>query len=72
MLCFQTEGENEAVRALAATTAPTTRLWAPLRQVKTVWEKMYEPVKPPSKPEATLDHPTTASSDVGPPHHGEL
>ena len=45
-----------------ATKMPHARDRVPVRKVKRVCEKMYEPVKPPVTPESRLESPTVMSS----------
>ena len=42
--------------------SPQTRERVPVRKVKIVCEKMYDPVKPPRRPESVFEMPTVMSS----------
>ena len=55
-------GSTKRPSSTTMTTRPHTRELVPERKVKMVCEKMYEPVKPPERPESALEMPTLMSS----------
>ena len=56
------KGMRKRSSSAAMTTSPHARELVPVRKVKIVCEKMYEPVKPPVRPEMALERPTVTSS----------